>query len=224
MIKIRKRHHQEYLYILRKVYKRDKRTTIKKNKYLGDGSKTLERWKFTENKEIYAGKIVKREVNYKKLKNFKNYLKDEKNIEWLDLIINKDFFDITEAYVDYLLWMHDIPREEYETKNLYYEIGNGYLGKKTIEELYHFYSTPGEKNRRQMYGFTLRCIDASIEDKDVVRSLYNHILIANGEPGLKKEDFYNTLKEEIEELENEEKISISFEEFMRKSKEFEEDK
>lgn len=221
MIKIRKRYNQEYLYILKKEYIRDKRTTIKKNKHLGDGTRTKERWKYTRNKEIYAGKIVQKKINMERIMTFRDYLKESLALDWLSFLATSNFDKLLETYVDYMLWMHEIPKEEFETKNLYYEIGSGFLGKKTIDELYNFIRYSEQKNERQMFGFVLRCVDAGIEEKDIVTALFNQVRRANGEECLEEEDFFQSLKDEIKELKEQETAHMSYEEFIRRSKEFE---
>lgn len=198
MLKIKKRGIKQYLYLVKKEYIRDKRTTRKKTKHKGDGTANLERWKYTkEGPWEYVGKITPREMT--KLCSFEDYVKDQ-SIEFVLFLLEADFSQILNLYVDYLLCLYNIPREEYENKNNVYPIDGGFLCRKTMEEIHNYFQeTKYEVNSfRHKWNFGEKCGQAGMTNYRVFIALYNKFLISEGVEGF--------LKEDIEEVPTERKV------------------
>lgn len=210
-----------YLYIVKKQYVRDRRKTIKKNKYKGDGSGWLQRGNYTKNEYEYAGIIVNRKpIISRYLTSFKEFLKNYKNRDWISFLINSEFEDILDKYIEYMCWILDIEEEELTDKK-YFVFGNGYLGKKTIQELKNFIYQKHFSEEKPDKSIILRCIDCGIEDETIIQSLYNQIIkMQNGE-GFGYDVMIKVIKEEINlfeiDKENQMKIKTSYGKFISNS-------
>lgn len=188
-----------YLYIRESYYERDKRTHKRKPSKLCDGTATKERGKYSKKKDIYCGKI--HEIEIKIIENFEGYLKKQ-NKEYLEFKINSKFDDLIDEFVKYLLYIYELDEDEfYNGKKRVYALGDGYLSKETIIWLKNFEINGNYDNFNEIKRFSFRCQDCGIYDEDIINTLYLKLV-----PKIDERD----IKEEIEELENQDEKREGF--------------
>ncbi len=162
-----------YLYIRESYYQRDRRTLKKKPFKLCGGTASKERGKYSKKKDIYCGKIYEKDIVI--IETFKDYVKKDTK-DFTKFKINSTFDEITDKFVNYLIYLYGIDKEEYEQQKKVYAIGDGYLNPKIITWLKSFqikgdYNSPSEIER-----FTYRCQDCGIFDEEIINLLYVKIV------------------------------------------------
>lgn len=172
MFWIRKANFKEkkgYLYLRETIYERDRRTLKRIPKKNGDGSATKERGKYSKKKDIYCGKI--REAEPKHLITFNSYM-EKVHEDFLEYKMNRSFDGIIDDFINYLLYIHEIDKEEFfdKKKKVVYYIGNGFLSKETIDYLKRFNLRNESEN--ELERFSNRCQDIGIYDEDIIGTLY----------------------------------------------------
>jgi hypothetical protein len=199
-----------YLYLRETVYIRDKRTLKKSPKKVGDRTATAKRGKFSKKRDIYCGKIIEKKIV--KYLNFNDYVETILNKRYLEFKINSSFETLLEIFVDFLLYVYDIEKNEYfnDKKKAYY-IANGFLCPQTINHIIKFQINGNPDDNKEIERFSNRCKDAGIFDDEVIMSLYVKIM-----PNV-VEDVENEIKE-LEKI-NIDKKTSSFEEYMRQEHE-----
>jgi len=161
-----------YLYLRETVYVRDGRTLKRKPKKLGDGSGARNRGKYSIKKDIYCGKIVP--MKMVKFLSFKQFI-GKNDDEFLDYRLHSDFFIILNDFVDYLINIFEIDKDEFENKKISYEVAGGYLSKITIDFLTRFVIRNGFDEKVELERFANRCLDCGIFDNDIIIALFSKI-------------------------------------------------
>ncbi len=202
-----------YLYIRESIYERDKRSLTRKPRKLGTGKGHENRGKYTKKKDIYCGKIV--EIAPKDLILFQTYIENQK-LDYTELKINSRFEELIDLFVNYLLDIHDIGKDEFYNGNkVAYTIANGFLSRETIEFVKRF-NAKGEDfahTHFEISRFANRCEDSGIYDEDIILSLYMKIIPTKD---------YKDIKEELHEIRDKkliEKKFNSFRDYMREEHE-----
>ncbi len=197
-----------YLYLRETIYIRDKRTIRKKRNPLNPAKN--QRAKYSKKKDIYCGKIE--EITLKIPISFNEYIEIE-NKDYLKYKLENSFEDILDDYVNYLLYIHQIEKNLYETKKIAFKLANSYLSKETINFIKRFELRGNSNSFREIQRFANRCEDAGIFDLDIIMLLYIK-RIPNKKEAIK-------LKEEIDLLSKEKLQSIcssNLREFIKKNK------
>lgn len=198
-----------YLYWRYSVYERDKRTLKRKPKKLGDG--TFNQNKYIKRKDYYLGKLVQLQPP-QKIFFFQEFLK-KKNITNLKLFLaEKNYDEIFNLYVEYIIELHDIDKNELFENNtkIVYETPMGYLSKRLIQWVHSFEFNPrlDPMDEKELDRFAGRCEFIGISDPDVISALYQKIC-----PEIDEEDIRKALQEEIKELEKQKLKSMKYEDF-----------
>lgn len=195
-----------YLYLRETVYVRDKRTLKKSPKKVGDRTASAKRGKYSKKKDIYCGKII--ELNLKHFISFQEYVENILKKKYLEFKINSSFESLLRDFQNFLLYIYDIKKEEFENnKKKAYYIAGGFLCKQTIEYVLKFQINGDPENPKEIERFSNRCKDASIFDEEIIMNLYVKMM-----PNVVED-----VQKEIEELEKiKTKVEItSFENYMR---------
>lgn len=195
-----------YLYLRETVYKRDKRTLLKRAKRFGDGSATENRGRYSVKKDTYCGKII--ETKATKLISFNDYIK-ERGIEFLEYKIKSTFDEILMDFVNYIIFVHNIDKKEYENskKKLAYYVGSGYLCSETVDFVRRFIVKSEPMSSKEIERFANRCLDCGIYDMEIIMTLYVKLIATQKPEEIKKEEEYY---KEIEEAKY-----GSYEDFMK---------
>ncbi len=206
--KLRPEDETGYLYLRETIYVRDKRSHKRTPKIIGNRQKTNERGKYSKKKDTYCGKII--ELNPTKFITFKTYIEENLKKDFTEYKINSAFDQMHEDFVDYLLLVHEIDKEEFSKNSpkTVYQIANGYFCPPTIKYLKDFNPKPNASSHSEIERFANRCQDSCIYDEEIIMSLYSKLL----------PDKYKDIEEEIEQLSGHKLKTqqTSFEEYMRK--------
>ena len=193
-----------YLYLRKTVYIRDKRSHKRTPNTRGDRRKTSERGKYSKKRDFYCGKIEDR--NPVKLVEFKDYLK---KLNFEHYKETKDFDTILDDFRDYLLFIHDISKEEYNSKKkTAYLLAEGFLCKETLDYLREFNLRKGYTTANEFERFYNRAKDASIFDEEIIMTLFLKLM----------PDYTKEIKAEIKKLEKhrlETQQTSNFRDYMR---------
>lgn len=164
----------DYLYLRETIYIRDKRSLKRLPRKLGNGDATKNRGKYSKKKDIYCGRIYNAEIKH--LETFKDYYINLKNEEedFLDYKLNSSFDKILFDFVNYLLYVYNIDKEDFfSNKKKVYFTGSGFLSKETIDYILRFKLKKGNFNEKNDFErFALRCIDCAIYDDEIISVLY----------------------------------------------------
>lgn len=164
----------DYLYLRETVYIRDKRSLKRIPRKLGNGDATKNRGKYSKKKDIYCGRIYN--IELKQINTFNEYLEiiKKQQTDFLEYKLNSSFDKILYDFVDYLLHIYNIEKEDFfSNKKKAYFTGNGFLCKETIDYILRFKLKVGNSNEKKDFErFALRCIDCAIFDEEIISVLY----------------------------------------------------
>ena len=165
-----------YLYIRETQYIRDKRTLKRKSPVHGDGSAYKQRGKYSKKKDIYCGKIIEG-IELHHTISFREYIEEINKDEFLDYKTRSSFEIILDDFVNYLLYLHNLKRDDLEkgTKKAY-AIATGYLSKQTIKRVYDFVPKSSMIDYKELERFANRCYDTGIFDEEIIMLLYTKLL------------------------------------------------
>ena len=197
-----------YLYIRETIYERDKRTLKKKAPKLCDGSAYKDRWKYSKKKDIYCGKIIE-DTKLINFISFQGYVESKKAKDFLEYKTKITFSDLLEDFVNYLLEIHEIEKEDFfEGKKKAYEISSGYLSCEGIEYIRRFSLKLNPLAHSEIERFANRCLDCAIFDNEIIMLLYMKLLPNEQAVKIKEEfedlqiEHHNKLKDFIQKEHN----------------------
>lgn len=197
-----------YLYLRETLYIRDKRSLTRKPRKLGSGKAYENRSKYSKKKDIYCGKIVS--IEPKHFISYQKYLEDSGE-DYTEFKINSRFDNLLDSFIDYLLYINEIDKEEFQNGNkIAYSLANGFLSRETISFIKRFQTRGDPEDTKEIQRFSFRCEDSGIFDEDIIMNLYIKLIPTHD---------IKDIKEEIDELNKKkliEKQFKNFRDYMRK--------